>query len=58
MKCFRFAASLKGEVGFVFAGGNSVDDARKRASKITKNVSGGEPAGYFKEGTAARFVRG
>lgn len=58
MKCFRFTASLNGEVGFVFAGGNSADDARKRASKITKNLSGGEPAGYFKEGTAPRFVRG
>jgi hypothetical protein len=50
MKSWRFNSGS----GFVYAPGNTVEDARKKASKV-RNVYGGERAGYFKDGYAAYY---
>ena len=50
MKCFRFAVAG----GYIYAGGSSADEARKKAAKINKNLQGGERAGYCKEDAVFR----
>ena len=51
MKAWRFKAGS----GYVYAPGATVEDGRKKASKLRKDVYGGERAGYFKDGSAAYY---
>lgn len=42
MKCFRFDVAG----GFIYAGGSDDKEARNKAARINKNITGGVRAGY------------
>lgn len=53
MKAFRFRCGS----GYVFASGDSIDQAYNKAAKIWSTIFAGERAGYMKEGAAPYFIK-